>query len=170
MTKIFISLLFSISTLVSFAQVQIPDCKEIEFWIKEVEQKLKNITLTTKDGIIHSSRKVKASGSTKFMIEKEMSLYSVFQEIPFNSENDVALATESYSTILKTCTINLGFSVNPESTMRDATKGTEMIKYKSNSKGASYSIMVTVDYIFDDETEKWTMLITIVRSSGGGAG
>jgi hypothetical protein len=168
--KIFISLLFSISTLIGFAQVQMPDCKEIEYWIKEVELKFKNTPLTTKDGIITSSRKMKASGSTKFMVEKEMNLYAVMHDIPFSNENDAALATENYSKILKACTIKLGFSVDSESAMRDATKGIEMIKYKSNSKGASYSIKVNVDHIFDDESQKWVMLIAVVRSSGGGAG
>lgn len=168
--KIIIALLLSLSTLIGFAQVKMPDCKEIEYWIKEVELKFKNTPLTMKDGTITSSRKMKGSGLTKFMIEKEMGLHSVFQEIPFNSENDAALAIENYSKILKACTLKLGFTVDPESAMRDTTKGLEMIKYKRNSKSTFYSIMVTVDYIFDDKTEKWTMLIAVVRSSGGGAG
>lgn len=168
--KIIIALLLSISTLIGTAQVQMPDCKEIEYWIKEVELKFKNTPLTTKDGTIISPRKMKGSGSTKFMIEKEMNLYAVMHDIHFSNENDAALATESYSKIIKACTEKIGFSVDVISSINDASKGIKMIKYKSNSKVASYSIMVTVDHIFDDESQKWTMLIAVVRSSGGGAG
>jgi hypothetical protein len=166
MMKIIIALLFSISTLIGFAQVQMPDCEEIEYWLKEVELKFKNTALTNDNGIINSSKKMKGSGTTKFVIDTAMKLYVVHQSMYFENEKEAAAVTDSLATMLKTCTNKKGFEVDAATAMNDLMKGVQMSKYKIKMGSDIYNLFTVVNYFFDDSAEKWVMIIEVVRLDG----
>ncbi len=153
----------------STAQTILPDCTEVNFWIKAVETDFKKIKLVKKDEVLSSSRVMKGSGKSSFTKDDEISLCNITSTYTVKSEAEAAKIKETFQATLNSCLTSKGYSPDANMAMQDDDHNFTLVKWHANDNGI-YNIYVSVDYKLN-ESKQWELKISITKSNAGaGAG